>query len=310
MKVYSAEDVAAAAPYAALVEALRQAFRDACETPQRHRHATGPATTLLLMPAWTRAFTGVKTVTVKTDNAALGHPVVQGSYLLIDNATGTPVAVMDGTELTRRRTAAASALAADYLARPDASDMVMVGAGALSRHFVQAHASVRPIRRVAIYSRTLANSESVAADLRHLGFDAGATDDLETAVRGADIVSCATGSSRAIVKGAWLKAGSHVDLAGAYKPTMREADADTVARARVHIDAMENADSEAGDLIQAAREGRFDMKAIAADLFALCRGEAPGRISTEEITLFKSCGIALEDLAAAVMVAERAKGTT
>ena len=304
----SSADVARLAPYRDIVEALRTAFRADATVPPRHHHETGPATTLLLMPAWTERFTGIKTVTVKTDNAALGLSVVQGSYLLIDNRTGAPIAVMDGTELTRRRTAAASALAADYLARANASSMVMVGAGALSRHFVHAHASVRPIKRVAVYSRTIAHSETVAADLRRDGFEARATDDLESAVRAADIVSCATGSTTAIVKGAWLASGTHVDLAGAYKPSMRETDGETVARARVYIDAMDNAESEAGDLIQAAHEGRFDLKNIAADLFALCRGSAKGRAGAEEITLFKSCGIALEDLAAAVMVAERAKG--
>jgi ornithine cyclodeaminase/alanine dehydrogenase-like protein (mu-crystallin family) len=302
MKVYSAGDVAAATPYAALVEALRRAFRGECEAPPRHHHRTGPATTLLLMPAWTKTFTGVKTVTVKADNAAMGHPVVQGSYLLIDNATGTPVAVMDGTELTRRRTAAASALAASYLARPDAARMVMVGAGALSRHFVRAHRAVRPIREVAIYSRTPAHSQAVAADLAAEGFAARAVSDLEPAVRQADLVSCATGSATAIVRGAWLKPGAHLDLAGAHTPAMREADGEAVARASVFADARENMAREAGDLLQAEAEGHFAFDRIEADLFDLCRGRHAGRSNAEEITLFKSCGTAIEDLAAAVMV--------
>ena len=197
MRVISATDLARLSPYRDIIEALRAGFRAGANVPPRHHHQTSTATTLLLMPAWTDRFTGIKTVTVKSDNAALGFPVVQGSYLLIDNASGAPVAVMDGTELTRRRTAAASALAADYLARPDTSNMVMVGAGALSRHFVRAHACVRPIKTVTVYSRTIANSETVAADLRADGLDASATDDLEGAVRTADLVSCATGSRAA-----------------------------------------------------------------------------------------------------------------
>jgi ornithine cyclodeaminase/alanine dehydrogenase-like protein (mu-crystallin family) len=126
--------------------------------------------------------------------------------------------------------------------------------------------------------------------------------------RAADLVSCATGSSAAIVKGAWLKPGTHVDLAGAYTPAMREADAEAVARARVYIDAHANAASEAGDLIQAQAEGRFKLASIAGDLAELCRGAVAGRARNDEITLFKSCGIATEDLAAAMLAAERAKG--
>ena len=302
MRLFSAAEVAAATPYAGLVEALRLAFMAECTAPVRHHHETAPATTLLLMPAWTGAFTGLKTVTVKTGNAALGLPVVQASYLLIDNRTGAPVAVMDGTELTRRRTAAASALAASYLARKDCSTMVMVGAGALSRHFVRAHAAVRPITRVFVYSRTLAKSEAVARDLAAEGFEARTVSDLAAAVGEADLISCATGSEQAIVLGRWLKPGQHLDLAGAYKPSMREVDGLAVNRATVFCDTREGAASEAGDLLQAAAEGRFTMTDIAADLADLCHGHHAGRRNRQEITLFKSCGTAIEDLAAAEMV--------
>ena len=302
MKVFDAAAVAAATPYAELIEALRLAFVAECTAPVRHHHETAPATTLLLMPAWTGHFTGLKTVTVKTDNAALGFPVVQASYLLIDNRSGAPVAVMDGTELTRRRTAAASALAASYLARKDCRTMVMVGAGALARHFVRAHAAVRPIERVFVYSRTLSHSEAVARDLAAEGFEARAVSDLEAAVGEADLISCATGSQEAIVMGRWLKPGQHLDLAGAYKPTMREADGLSVKRARVFCDTREGAASEAGDLLQAAAEGQFAMSDIVAELAELCRGHHAGRDRRDDITLFKSCGTAIEDLAAAEMV--------
>lgn len=153
MNVLSAAQVAASAPYADLVQALRQGFREPAETPVRHHHDPLPTTTLLLMPAWTARWTGLKVVTVKTDNAAQNLPTVQGSYLLIDNATGAPAVMMDGTELTRRRTAAASALAADYLARPDAAVHAIIGAGALAPHFARAHAAVRPIAKTLIDQR-------------------------------------------------------------------------------------------------------------------------------------------------------------
>lgn len=305
MKWIDSAGVARLADYAGLVAALREGFRAAIETPVRHHHDTGPATTLLLMPAWSRDWTGLKTVTVKTDNAAKGLPTIQGSYLLIDNATGAPVAMMEGGELTRRRTAAASALAADYLSRKDASVMAVFGAGALALHFVRAHAAVRGIRTVHVVNRSPDKAEALVAALKAEGF-AAQVSAAEQAVRSADIVSCVTGSTEDLVKGAWLKPGTHVDLAGAFRPTMRETDAETVGRATVYVDTHEGAKAEAGDLIQAEREGTFSFARVAGDLAALCKGEAKGRREAGEITLFKSCGTALEDLAAAVMVYQRA----
>lgn len=306
MKVLDAGDVARLAPYLDIVEALREGFRQQIATPVRHHHETSEVSTLLLMPAWSQDWTGLKTVVVKTDNAARGLPTVQASYLLIDNATGATVCMMDGTEITRRRTAAASALAADYLARDDASVMTLVGAGALGGHFVRAHASVRPVRRVFVHNRTMAKAEALAAELAREGFEARAVAELEVAVRQSDIVSCVTTSTAPVVQGAWLKPGTHVDLAGAFKPTMRETDGEVVARAAVYVDTRDGALAEAGDLIQARDEGRFDFARVKADLFELCRGRAQGRASADEITLFKSCGTAIEDLATAIMVYQKA----
>ena len=302
MKWLSADDLVTLAPHRALVDALRDGFRADITTPVRHHHDPLSTTTLLLMPAWSKDWTGLKTVTVKTDNAAQGLPTVQGTYLLIDNATGAPAALMDGTELTRRRTAAASALAADYLARPDAETLVIVGAGALAPHFLQAHASVRPIKKVIICARSPEKTAGLVKVIESLGFQGHVTSDIENAVREADIVSCVTSSTEALVKGAWLKPGTHVVLAGAFKPAMRETDGDVVARASVYVDTREGALAEAGDLIQAKAEGKFDFTSVQGDLFELCRGTVAGRKSPDEITLFKSCGTALEDLAAAVMV--------
>jgi ornithine cyclodeaminase len=302
MKVIAAEALAKIATYGAIVEALREGFKTDIATPVRHHHETSPVSTLLLMPAWSREWTGLKTVVVKTDNAAKNLPTVQASYLLIKNDTGETVAIMDGTELTRRRTAAAAALAADYLARPDASTLVLVGAGALGSHFVKAHAAVRPIRKVFIYNRSPEKAAALAHELKADELEASAVTDLEAAVRQADIVSCVTTSTKPIVRGEWLKPGTHVDLAGAFKPTMRETDGDVVARARVFVDTREGALSEAGDLLQARDEGKFDFAHVHGDLFDLCRGTVKGRKTPQEITLFKSCGTALEDLATAIMV--------
>ncbi len=306
MKIISAIELAKLAPYREIVEALREAFRAEYTTPVRHHHEISGTSTLLLMPAWSNEWTGLKTVVFKANNAAQGLPTIQASYLLIDNGTGSTVAMMDGTEITRRRTAAASALAADYLARKDAARMVLVGAGALGAHFVRAHAAVRPIRHVAIFNRSPAKAEALAKNLNSDGLKAVAVSNLEAAVREADIVSCVTTSTTPIVKGHWLKPGAHVDLAGAFKPTMRETDGEVVARSRVFVDTREGAEAEAGDLLQARDEGKFDFAAIQGDLFELTRGTAKGRASPAEVTLFKSCGTAIEDLATAIMVYRKA----
>ena len=296
MKIISAEHLAQIS-YGDYIQALREGFQSWVITPHRVVHDTSATTTLLLMPAWNNAFTGIKTVTVKSDNSALGLSTVQGSYLLIDNKTGAPVALLDGTELTRRRTAAASALAADYLARKDASTLLLIGAGALAPHFAAAHSAVHSIKRVLVYNR---NSEKATALAAQLG--AEAVTDLPAAVGEADIISGITNSTEAIIKGAWIKPGTHIDLAGAYKPAMRETDGGAVGMARVFVDTREGAAAEAGDLIQAEAEGHFKFADIQGDLTELCTGTMMGRKTDAEVTLFKSCGTALEDLAAAAMV--------
>jgi ornithine cyclodeaminase/alanine dehydrogenase-like protein (mu-crystallin family) len=199
VRIFSAEDVARLSPYQDIVEALRQGFRAPAETPVRHHHEPSPSTTLLLMPAWTSLWTGLKVVTVKTDNPALGLPTVQGSYLLLDNGTGAAVCMMDGTELTRRRTASASALAADYLARPDATVHAIIGAGALCAHFARAHKAVRPIGQVLIANRSPEKAEAMAQLLCSEGMRAEACD-IESAVKQADIISGITSSHAPLIK--------------------------------------------------------------------------------------------------------------
>jgi len=307
VKILTQADVARLGAYKDIVEALRDGFRAEIATPVRHHHDITDVSTLLLMPAWSKDWAGLKTVVFKSDNAAQGLPTIQASYLLIEQRTGETVAMMDGGEITRRRTAAASALAADYLARQDAETMTLVGAGALAPHFALAHAAVRPIKRVFIYTRSLAKGEALAAELAHHGLEAHSVTDLEHAVRQSDIVTCVTTSTAPIVRGAWLKPGTHVDLAGAFKPTMRETDADVVARASVYVDTHEGALAEAGDLLQARDEGKFDFADVKGDLAELCRGKAKGRRSAEEITLFKSAGTAIEDLATAIMLYQKAR---
>ena len=307
MKILAQADVARLGAYRDIVEALREGFRAEIETPVRHHHDITDVSTLLLMPAWSKDWAGLKTVVFKSDNAAQGLPTIQASYLLIEQKTGETVAMMDGGEITRRRTAAASALAADYLARQDAETMTLVGAGALAPHFALAHAAVRPVKRVFIYTRSKPKGDALAAELSRHGLDAQSVTDLEGAVGQSDIVTCVTTSTAPIVKGAWLKPGAHVDLAGAFKPSMRETDGDVVARSSVYVDTRDGALAEAGDLLQARDEGKFDFANVKGDLFDLCRGKVSGRVSDSEITLFKSAGTAIEDLATAIMVYQKAR---
>ena len=309
-----ADGVDKALTFSGLVETLREAFRAGAVQPVRHHHTVerpaGAASTLLLMPAWTdfRAsgatdgHIGVKIVTVSPDNNALGKPAVMGLYLLLDGRTGEPQAMIDGPRLTQWRTACASALAATWLARADAAELLVIGAGAMAPFLARAHAAVRPIRRIAIWNRTPANAERLAEELRKEGHHARVVNDLDAALRTADIVSCATISSAPLVKGALLEPGAHVDLVGGFTPEMREADDEVIHRASVYVDTRAGATKEAGDIVQPLASGLLTMGGIVADLHELARGQKPGRRRSDEITLFKSVGAALEDLAAGIAV--------
>jgi len=311
LRVLGADEVNATLSYPPLIEALREAFRGDLAVPVRHHHTVpqpGSDATLLVMPAWTtdgepgERFLGCKIVTVFPDNAAAGQPSLHGQYLLMSGATGAPLALIDARALTAWRTAAASALAATFLARADASHLVMVGAGTLAPHLVRAHAAVRPITRVTLWNRTHGHAVSLAFGLAVGGIEVEIAEDLEAAVREADIVSCATLAAEPIVRGAWLKPGTHVDLVGGFTRKMREADDEAVRRARVYVDTRGGALKEAGDIVIPLRRKVIDKKQIVGDLAELCRGKAKSRTSDKQITLFKSVGTAIEDLAAAMLL--------
>jgi ornithine cyclodeaminase len=288
-------------PMPALVTALRGMFQSDGAAPKRHGHDVSPEVTLLLMPAWQPSGRiGVKVTTVHMN----GAPAVKGTYLLIDRC-GRVAAILDGAMLTSRRTAAASALAASFLARHDADTLLMVGTGALAPHLIEAHASVRPIRRVMIWGRDAEKAAVIAAEARATGLEAFVVSDLNAAVAVADIVSVATLSSKALVLGTTLAPGVHLDLVGAFRPEMCEADPAAFARARLFVDTREGALEEAGDLLQAIAAGAIGAEDIEADLAALCRGDHAGRgDDAAAITLFKSVGSSLEDLAGAELVVD------
>ncbi|MBS7540546.1 bifunctional Delta(1)-pyrroline-2-carboxylate/Delta(1)-piperideine-2-carboxylate reductase [Ancylobacter lacus] len=310
LRFVGAAEIAARLTFPALVEALEAAFRRPIVVPVRHHHGIerpeGEAA-LLLMPAWTAGggeddVLGTKLVTVFPGNGARGLDSVNGLYVLNSAATGQPLAVLDGRALTLWRTAAASALAARWLARPDATRLAILGAGALAPYLARAHASVRPITQVRIWNRTPARAEAVATLLRGEGFDAAVAASRAEAVAGADIVSCCTLSAEPLVEGRWLAPGQHVDLVGGFTPTMREADDEAIRRARVYVDTRGGAFKEAGDIVVPLATGVLTPEAVQGDLFELAGGRARGRGTPDEITLFKSVGSAIEDLAAAELV--------
>ncbi len=309
MRVIDAAQVHAALPYPALIEALREAFQAGGDVPLRQHYtipnAQGADGMLLVMPAWQAGrHMGIKAVSVFPDNPTQGLPSVIGAYLLFDARNGAPKAVIDGVALTVRRTACASALAAGYLARREAAHLLMAGAGALAPHLVRAHCAVRRYVKVSLWNRNPARAEELAAGLRDLGVAVKVIEDLEAAARAADVISCATLSAEPLIKGAWLKAGAHLDLVGGFTPRMREADDEAVGRAEVYCDTRAGALKEAGDLTQPIERGIITAASVRGDLFDLVRGEAPLRSGPEAITLFKSVGYALEDLAAAELVAD------
>jgi ornithine cyclodeaminase/alanine dehydrogenase-like protein (mu-crystallin family) len=316
MRVFSADDVDAALDFPALIDELAEAMQGGFIAPHRHHHAIEragePTATHLLMPAWTESasragpYLGAKIVNVFPGNAARGLPAVSGLYILQSGRTGETLAAIDGTRLTLWRTAAASALAARYLARSDARRLLVVGAGALAPDLARAHASVRPLTAVSVWNRNPGGARRLAAALAASDLPAQASDDLEGAVGTADIISCATLSTAPMIEGRWLRPGQHLDLVGAFSMSMREADDETLRRARIFIDT-EAACVEGGDVAIGLASGVMARTEIAADLAALCRG-AQGRRTSDEITLFKSVGAAIEDLAAAILVWRKSGG--
>ena len=291
-------------PMPALIDALRTLFISGCEVPLRGTHRIGADGTLLVMPAWREGRRlGVKAVTIFPGNTAQGLPGLHSVYLLFDARTGVPLAQLDGNEITSRRTAAASALAASHLARPDARRLLVVGSGRVAALLPEAIGSVRPIDQVMVWNHRPESAERLAERWRRDGLPAQAVHDLAGAVAGADIVSCATLSSAVLVRGEWLRPGVHLDLIGSFTPRMREADAACFAASRVFVDTDE-ALAKSGDILEAIAAGGFATDRLQGTLAQLCAGSRPGRIDAAERTLFKSVGTALEDLAAAELVVD------
>ena len=296
-------------PFDALIDALRAMFERGCELPPRQvlelAGAGEQAVTSLVMPAWQPGGCyGVKVVNIAPGNAARGLPGLHSTYVLYDATTGVPIAWVDGDEITARRTAATSALAASWLAREDARHLAILGAGRIARLLGEAHRACRPIERVTVWARSERNARLLVDELGAQGFDAHAAASVEAAVADADIVSCATLARAPIVRGAWLRRGVHLDLIGSFTPAMRESDDDCFAGATVFVDS-DDAAAKSGDLIGPIARGVLRSDAIGT-LAELARGRRRGRTDRNQRTVFKSVGSALEDLAAAILVHDTA----
>ncbi|NMP33469.1 ornithine cyclodeaminase family protein [Thalassotalea sp. M1531] len=294
----------------ALVDKLAKAFASDITTPMRqHFDIDNPyserETTLLVMPSWQQGKDiGIKLVTVVPDSYKYDLPSIQGVYVLLDAVKGNVKAILDAPTLTAKRTAAASALASQFMSRADSKVLTMVGTGTLAPELIKAHAVTRPITTVNIWGRNLSKAQALADALTHLALKINVVESLEVAVSEADIISCATMSQTPLIKGHWLKQGQHLDMVGAYRPDMREADDECIRRSRIVVDNYQGACKETGDIRIPLDKGILTKDGIVADLFELCKKQKEFVRRSGDITFFKSVGHALEDLAAAQLVYE------
>ncbi|MGO3183090.1 MAG: ornithine cyclodeaminase family protein [Aequorivita sp.] len=292
--------------FSELIEILKLDFsnRDII-VPERHHHdfpnpVVNKNSTLLIMPAWNPGKNAVvKIITVSPENSRFNLPSINGTYVYFDAINGTLKAILEAKNLTSKRTAAASALASSFLSREDSSSLLMIGTGALSTNLIKAHASVRPIKNVFVWGRHYKKAQAVCDQLSNENFTTTPIKSIEEKISEVDIITCATLSKTPLVLGKYLKPGQHIDLVGAFKKGMRESDNDTISKASIFVDTMESGLNESGDIAIPLEEGIIQESDIKADLFALCSNAKKGRINSEEITVFKSVGHAIEDLAAA-----------
>jgi len=289
-----------------LIPALKHGFSSQeIIVPIRHHHDFPNSTvnadsTLLLMPAWNPSKeAGVKVVTVSPENGQFDLPSIQGIYIYLDAKKGSIKAILNAKNLTAKRTAAASALASSFLSRKNSSTLLMIGTGALSTNLIKAHASIRPIKSVYVWGRSIEKARVICETLINESFSCAPILTIQEKISEVDIISCATLSKTPLILGKYLREGQHIDLVGAYKKDMREADDDTIKKASVFVDTFQGGLKESGDIIIPLQNGIIKESDINADLFELCSNKKEGRTNPNDITVFKSVGHALEDLVAA-----------
>lgn len=295
-----------------MADALRALTRGEMAQPLRMVISPAGAKGLLgLMPAHRSgepAAYGVKVIGIFPGNPAKGLDSHQGSVMLLSGETGEVLALMNASAITAIRTAAVSGVATGVLAREDAGDLAIIGAGVQARTHLEAMACVRPIQRARVVSRSVESAKQFAEAMRpHYGFPIEPVETVEAAVRGADLIVTATSSRDPLVKRDWIAPGAHLNVVGASQPASREVDSATVAAASLYVDRRESTLNESGDYLFALRDGAIKPDHIRAEIGELLTGDKPGRTAADEITLFKSLGLAIEDLASAEYLYRKAK---
>ena len=305
MKIITEEEVHAALSYPALVDALEEAYAGQFGMPPRQVFLLDDNAdnhdAFAVLPSWNKNLIGVKAFTYFPDNQGPKYKSLYSKIMLFDRAHGEPLALVDGTSVTFWRTAGISGLATRMLAREDAETMLMVGTGNLASYCIRANASVRPLTRVLVWGRDAAKAEDViaqvSAELPDIEFDVA--ESVEAGCAEADIVVAATGSHEPLVKGDWIKPGTHTDFIGNHHATKRECDTALITKSKVYADSYVNAMKEAGEILMPIEEGVFQEEDIVAELTEMCAGKATLRENDDEITLFKSIGMAMSDLVGA-----------
>lgn len=311
MKIVSACDIERTLNFPDLIAALRTAFAGPACSPRRdlYRLAENDASrdALGVMPAWNDEAIGVKVFTYLPDNAMHGRQILHSNILLFTRKTGEPLGLVEGATLTCWRTAAVAALAADYLARREARRLLVCGTGNLAPYMILAHAAVRAYDSIAVWGRSRDKVERTIAAVhaRRPELNCRSAGPLQAEAHEADVISCATGATEPLILGEWVRPGTHADFCGNHERKHRECDAALVVSSRVYVDSRANALNEAGEILIPMSENRIGENHLIGELADLCSGRIAGRQGREDITLFKSVGTALSDLAAANLVLQR-----
>ena len=305
MKILTAEDVHAALSYPAMVDALQEAYSGSFNMPPRQVFLLDDQPenhdAFAVLPSWNDELVAVKSFTYFPDNPKPKYASLYSKIMLYDRKHGQPLALVDGTSVTFWRTAGISGLASRLLSREDSKTLLLLGTGNLAPYIIRAQLSVRPIDRVMVWGRTLANAQAVVEQLAKendaVRFEVA--DDLQAACGEADIIVSATGSHEPLVLGDWVRPGTHTDFIGNHHATKRECDTALVAKSKVYADSYVNCFKEAGEVLVPIDEGAISKDHVVGELMQMCSGAVALRESEDEITLFKSIGLALSDLVGA-----------
>ena len=300
--------------YPALVEALRKAFRDnhiSCPPKSVHQYQSDISTidnTVLIMPAWdNHAYFGVKIISATPNNAGSSTPYLNGRYLLFDARTGIPVASLDAKLITHMRTAATSVLAASCLAKKEASSVLIIGNGRIAPHYIRAYASQSNVNQIYLWGRNHLKSLQVVEDLDEMEVSVEAVASFDSIISKVDIISCITSATSPIIQLSHVKKGQHLDLAGSFTTDMIEVATDVVAACEVYVDNRDVTPHHAGEIVQAIKDGKLDLSNIKGTLHDICQTPVSNRFNHDTISLFKSTGMAIEDLVIAKLIFEKFK---